>query len=118
MTYILALILIFFALPFIGRLILRGLQWWMARKVARMQRNAFEQMFGQAAGQRQRQAEPVYNEPPRPHRRREKRIDPSVGEYVEYEELEGSGYASQGAPATETFTAESQVDDAEWEEVK
>jgi len=126
MTFILAIILIFFALPFIGRLILRGIQWWIARKVAHMQREAFEQAFGRGresrqpgAGQRPESGAKTRSDA-NPHRRG-KRIDPSVGEYVEYEEIEGFADGPQDATASsadETFVAESQIVDAEWEEIK
>lgn len=124
MTYILAIILLFFALPFIGRLIVRGLQWWFARKVARMQREAFEQAFGHRGSERETSPGNGFarNAPQRdetPHRRG-KRIDPSVGEYVEYEEIASPAdcSATSSDPAAERFVAESQIVDAEWEDVK
>lgn len=50
-----------------------------------------------------------------PHPRRRKVFTQDMGEYVEFEELEGTFYSER---TTETFTAESQISDAEWEEIR
>ncbi len=52
--------------------------------------------------------------PQPPHRR--KIFTRDVGEYVEFEELEGTFYSER--TSTETFTTESQISDAEWEEIR
>ena len=62
--------------------------------------------FGDAAG---------HSAPPRSHRRREKVIGRDVGEYVEFEELEGS--FPTRPPQTHT-PMEAQVEDAEWEDLR
>ncbi|MDE6654911.1 MAG: DUF4834 family protein [Muribaculaceae bacterium] len=52
---------------------------------------------------------------PRPHRRRHKKIDPDVGEYIEFEELTTATTYSY----TEThYEIEDQIEDADWEDIK
>ena len=50
MLYILAIILIFFSLPYIGRLIKRLFIWWVTRKIAKQTRNMYGDFFGAAGG--------------------------------------------------------------------
>lgn len=53
-------------------------------------------------------------------RRPRKKIDPDVGEYVAFEEVEtrASASATSSAGSASTFKAESQVEDAIWEEIR
>ncbi len=120
MLYILAIILIFFSLPLIGRLIMRLLGWWVSRKITSQARKAYNSAFGgmdptgfgaygSPASSASSSSQPV----------RKKRIDPSVGEYVEYEEIYAeTGDAEADTKSTESFVAESQIVDVEWEDIR
>lgn len=111
MTTILLLILLFFViLP-----LLRG-----AIAVYRAQRQARE-MFNMFTGRGQssgghsnagnRQADTA-------SRQKKKKIDPSVGEYVEFEEIHTTATASsQSGRSTTTTEIEQQIVDAEWEDI-
>lgn len=51
--------------------------------------------------------------------RKKKKIDPSVGEYVAFEEVSCDiGTASAADNTTRTVKVESQIEDAVWEEIK
>ncbi|MDE5626788.1 MAG: DUF4834 family protein [Paramuribaculum sp.] len=127
MTFILFLILLFFSIPYIGRLLLRLFSWYIRRKVVRQQQQAYEQMFG---GARQQQREQRGSGWTGDHRSasssassysrssKGKRIDPSVGEYVDYEEIECASRSTESTDTETTFNAESQIVDAEWEDIK
>lgn len=126
MTFILFLILLFFAIPYIGRLLLRLFSWYVRRKVAHQQQQAYEQMYERARRKQREQrrggwsaqSSSASSSSYSSHRGQGKRIDPSVGEYVEYEDIEGET-RSTDSPKTETsFIAESQIVDAEWEDIK
>lgn len=47
-----------------------------------------------------------------------KKIDPTVGEYVEFEEIETTTTVADEQSTTTTYTRESQVTDVEWEDIK
>ncbi|MCM1116128.1 MAG: hypothetical protein NC342_01140, partial [Pseudoflavonifractor sp.] len=49
MTYIILLILIFFAAPYIFKLLYRLIVWWATRRIARQTQRAYEDIFGRAA---------------------------------------------------------------------
>lgn len=49
------------------------------------------------------------------NQQRRKKIDPSVGEYVSFEEISATRTTSQDTQAT--YTVEQQVSDAEWEDI-
>lgn len=54
-----------------------------------------------------------------PHQhQREKKIDPDVGEYVDFEEIASYSDPSSSYAEKVDFKAESQIEDAEWEDVK
>ncbi len=115
MTFLLLLVVFIIALPYIGRLLNRLIIWLFTRQIKRQTRRAYEQAFGGTGNDNytRRSAEPSSPEP------RGKRIDPSVGEYVEYEEIEGAAAAVMSDGTTvETFVAESQITDVEWEEIQ
>lgn len=112
----------------IGRLVMRGVAWYVRRKIMSRARSAFGASQGSpfppGFGGAQRGA----STPP-PHassadgrhtRRRAKRIDPSVGEYVEFDEIKGRGATSgpDDTTTTTTFVAESQITDVEWEDIR
>lgn len=61
-------------------------------------------------------ADPRGRQPRRPR----KKIDPTVGEYVAFEEVETRTTASEtsGADSRTGFKTESQVEDAVWEEIR
>lgn len=103
-TTILLLLFIFFVVIPLGRIALGSY------RVYRQFRRATAGLRGEGRQHSQRR------EPPRPKRR--KKIDPDVGEYVAYEEIHTAASATAATDgSTATFTAESQVEDAEWEEL-
>jgi len=53
-------------------------------------------------------------------RRKKKKIDPTVGEYVAFEEKKGAPGSTQapGSGSATSFSAESQIEDAIWEDIK
>lgn len=126
MTFILFLILLFFAIPYIGRLLLRLFSWYVRRKVAHQQQQAYEQMYERARRQQREQrrggwsaqSSSASSSSYSSHRGQGKRIDPSVGEYVEYEDIEGETRSTDGQKTETSFIAESQIVDAEWEDIK
>lgn len=89
---------------------------WRAWQLHRQWRRATEDLrsaFGGTAGQQRR---PADNPAPK---RRKKKIDPEVGEYVAFEEIKSEATASYTTDGkTSSFRAESQVEDAVWEEIK
>ncbi|MBD5346565.1 MAG: DUF4834 family protein [Bacteroides sp.] len=134
MLYILAIILIFFSLPIIGRIIMRLFGWWVRRKITSQARKAYGEAFGGAYGS---PFPPGWNDASssasssarksassaqsrRTSKSRRKRIDPSVGEYVDYEEIniDNSSAGSVNADTSETFEVESQIVDVEWEDIR
>lgn len=124
MTFILFLILLFLAIPYIGRLLLRLFSWYVRRKVARQQQQAYEQMYERARRQQREErrggwsAQSSSASSYSSHRGQSKRIDPSVGEYVDYEDIEGETRSADGQKTETSFIAESQIVDAEWEDIK
>ena len=137
--YILAIILIFFSLPYIGRLIKRLFIWWVTRKIAKQTRNMYGDFFGAAGGSpfsssqsenndrsgRSSSTSSSYNyqsaSGSRSGRRRGKRIDSSVGEYVDYEEIavdQTSAASDAQSYDSESFARESQVVDVEGEDIR
>lgn len=123
MTFILFLILLFFAVPYIVRLLLRLFSWYIRRKVAHQQQQAYEQMYERARQQQREQRRGGWtgqsaSSSSYSHRGQGKRIDPSVGEYVDYEDIECSTRSTDDTNTETSFTAESQIVDAEWEDIK
>lgn len=95
------------------------LGWWVSRKITSQARKAYSNAFGgmdpsDSGRSASASSAGAYSQPVR-----KKRIDPSVGEYVDYEEInaETSYTASDGA-TTENFVAESQIVDVEWEDIR
>lgn len=123
MTFILFLILLFFAVPYVVRLLLRLFGWYIRRKVVHQQQQAYEQMYERAKQQQREQRRSGWtgqsaSSSSYSHRTQGKRIDPSVGEYVDYEDIECETRSTDGTKTETSFTAESQIVDAEWEDIK
>ena len=84
-------------------------------------RKVYEQMYGGAAGadaSRPKSRKPGWSAPVP----RRKKIDPSVGEYVKFQEIATTETVSQTTDTatgstTTTVSVEQQVTDAEWEEI-
>lgn len=108
-TFILLLFIFFIVIPLfrVG---------WRAWQLHRQWRRATEDLrnaFGGGQGQQR-----PGNGNPAP-KARKKKIDPEVGEYVAFEEIKSettTSYTTEGT--TSSFRAESQVEDAVWEEIK
>lgn len=106
-TLILLLILFFVGYPLIKAL-------WRGYQLHRQWRKATEGLrdaFSQAQGQQRR------SDPAKP-RQKKKKIDPSVGEYVAFEEIscEVKSENADGSTKT-TYRRESQVEDVTWEDI-
>ncbi len=115
MATILFLLLFFFVLLPIGR---AAWAFWRQYSAVKRQFRAadeFRRAYQRAAsGAREAASQP---------RRRKKKIDSDVGEYVAFEEIrtytDGSGSADVHAEAASArFSAEQQVEDADWEDIK
>lgn len=112
MELLLILIIIFFILPWVFRQIMPSLlRWFIRRQTRRFMNGAFPGGMPGAGGDpsdgnRQQQQQP--------RRSRRKKIDPSVGEYIEFTEVKGST-ATAAAPAN--VKVESQISDIEWEDL-
>lgn len=114
-TFILLLFIFFIVIP-VCKLLWRGWQFHRRWKDATAGlRDAYARAYGQqtrngSAGQ---------------PRRKKKKIDPNVGEYVAFEEIhstttsaDSSTTTSAGSTGDKGFRAEPQVEDAVWEDVK
>lgn len=112
MGFISGLLLLFLIVFIIWPLLRAGLLVYKARKQMR-------DLFG--GGARKGGARRQEQQPPR----RRKKIDPNVGEYVEFEEIK-TYTQSSGEVRTETSetgssgrtVTEEQIEDAEWEDIK
>lgn len=125
MQFLGTLFIIFFIVWLIGKILSRYwpyLAMWLLKRQVRRQ---MDQAFGPGAPRenRQREYDPFGHfrrkrkEADRRHQRRSRKIiDPSVGEYVEFEEVRT--YSSQTPPEPPAFKPEPQIEDAEWEEIK
>ncbi len=109
MEIILILILVFVVWPLF--------KFYLAIKNAQRQaRDAFSQFGGAQQTQDNRQRKGGWSG----MRSRKKVIDPNVGEYVEFEEVEAN-HESSSANSTKngsSYRVEQQVEDAEWEDIK
>lgn len=112
MGFISGLLLLFLIVFIIWPLLRAGLLVYKARK---QMRDLFGGGARKGGGRRQEQQPP----------RRRKKIDPNVGEYVEFEEIK-TYTQSSGEVRTETSetgssgrtVTEEQIEDAEWEDIK
>lgn len=91
-------------------------------KAQKQVRNIYDQMYNgasdQQAAQTSRERKPGWTAPTR-HR---KKIDPEVGEYVKFQEIDVKEASettidSSTGGTTTSFKVEQQVTDAEWEEI-
>ena len=118
LTFLLFVAFIFIVLP---RIVLKWLlPWYVRHRMRKMQdnmRQAYEQTYGSQtnAGANGRTADSRSAAG-----RRGKRIDPSVGEYVQFEEIieDTAATVETDAAGNTTVTTESQIEDAVWEDVK
>lgn len=116
MGFIFGLLLLFLFVFIIWPLLRAGLLVYKARKQMR-------DLFG--GGARKGGARRQEQQPPQQPPRRRKKIDPNVGEYVEFEEIK-TYTQSSGEVRTETSetgssgrtVTEEQIEDAEWEDIK
>ncbi len=125
MKFLGTLFIILFIFWLIGQILSRYwpniAMWLLKRQVRRQMDQAFGPgAFRQAGRQteydpfghfrtKQRQAEASERQ------RRAKKIDPNVGEYVEFEEI--SYYAETTTQSPAPFNPEPQIEDADWEEI-
>lgn len=124
MTFILILILIV-ALWWICRPMIHA---WLIRQAQKRMENFFRAAAGQAdpyAEKRRQSHRQTYEEqdpffgPFGTRRRRSgKKIDPNVGEYVEFEEIKTAPHKPDIHADNVKFTPESQIEDADWEDIK
>lgn len=89
----------------------------------RRQQQAFNDLFGGRARQRQPRGGGErpggWSTRPASTPRKKKKIDSSVGEYVDYEEIvETTSTTDTAGNAHTDFKRESQITDVEWEDVK
>lgn len=105
--FLLILFIIFFVLPWVLRTTFPWLfRWFVNKQANKYMDNAFGS-YNQSTEQEQRR-----NTYRRPQRR--KKIDPTVGEYVEFTEIEGHTTSTGVKP---NGPAENQVSDVEWEDL-
>lgn len=104
LTFLIVCFILFFVLPRVAFWLFRV---WYRRKV----RQTFEQAQKQYG---QTHAQYGEKEPTRPPRRR-KRIDPEVGEYVEFEEI--SNTVRNDADEVTVTETEAKIEDATWEDL-
>lgn len=105
----------FFLILLIWFLIKVGRLWLMVYRMQRRSRKAFEQMFGNAAGQQETGRPAGWSAP----QARKRRIDPSVAETVRWEEVKvtTSHTATSNDGKTTSTCTEQQIVDCEWEEI-
>jgi len=88
-------------------------------RLKKQTRDMYEQMYNSTSGEQQRKETRRKGGWSSPIKRR-KKIDPAVGEYVKFQEIKETG-TSQSTPPPDrggsTYTVESQITDAEWEEI-
>lgn len=95
--------------------------WWAVIRPAIVVRRQWRQMQDQARQfhERYNRRQPRQPESPRP--RKGKKIDPSVGEYVEFTETTGSttgdGRKTDAGNARSNAQTESQITDVTWEDL-
>ncbi len=85
--------------------------WNLRRRMRNMQNDLFSQFFGTDT---QRQRQPDHTAP----RRKKKKKDPRVGEYINFTEISVEQQDTTTDNATTHFAAEEQISDIEWEDIK
>lgn len=112
----------------IGYILLIVLAVWLVPKLVRgylfvhrlkkQARSMYEQMYNtDPQPKQQSKRRPGWSGPAQ----RRKKIDPSVGEYVKFQEIAVTDSTSQSDTAGShdtTYTVEQQITDAEWEDIK
>lgn len=108
MTFIISFLLILFLYK-LGKILWRG--WTFSRQWRRATENMREAY--------RRAAEGANRSPEQPTPKK-KKIDPTVGEYIAFEEVktETSTFEATSDGNSSSIRAESQVEDAVWEEIK
>lgn len=113
-TFLLLLLIFFVVIP-LCRVMWRV--WQVSRTMHRAQRD-LNDLFGHAARGTSAGAGARRTTQSRPAQRR-KKIDPNAGEYVAFEEVSvKTTTTTTDTPRGRAFRTESQIEDAEWEEVK
>lgn len=109
----------FFLLLFIAFLVyFVAIPLWRVYSAVNRQRRAMRDFFGQArSGQQNDRSRSGFSRPSQQPRRK-KKIDPNIGEYVEFEEIESTTTTQTAEGTTTDYRRESQVTDVEWEDVK
>ncbi|MDE5635984.1 MAG: DUF4834 family protein [Muribaculaceae bacterium] len=108
-------ILILIAIWIVPKLI-RG--YMFVHRIRKQTRRMYEQMYNNGFGQGDTSGKKTsdnYSTQGSHSQRRRKKIDPSVGEYVSFEEISDTRTTSQSPHAN--YTIEQQVSDAEWEDI-
>ncbi len=90
---------------------------WRAWMLHRQWRRATEDLRNAFSGNDSAKSGRADNAAPR---RKKKKIDPTVGEYVAFEEIKtGTGSTqAHGTGNSISYSAESQIEDAIWEDIK
>ena len=94
---------------------------WNAYKLRRFMRDPFAEMRRQAQQEYKRQQERYGQAAPQPQpSHKQKKLDPSVGEYIAFTDIEVTQTASNPDSGTTTTTTyhEQQITDIEWEDVE
>ncbi len=113
MGTILLILLIWFIIIPIARVL------WAGRKVYKQYKRAAEQATGQAGNPYRQRQEHRGGWGERQHQK--KKFDRNVGEYVDFEEIETPlphSTTASGNTQPPHSRSESQIEDAEWEEIK
>lgn len=110
-------IVVLFLILFFWFLIRPIFRLWLTVRHAQKQANDF---FRSASGNESTDYNRDYRSRQSRNRRRSgKKIDPNVGEYVDFEEVSVYNHTSSTDTVKDVkFTPESQIEDAEWEDIK
>lgn len=111
-TFLLLIFLIFIVYPIVAISI-------KIHRFKRQARKAYEQAYRQATGQQPGKAPGRKAGWDNSGPRRKKKIDPAVGEYVKYEEIEVDETRSDSSSSTRVRISreEQQISDVEWEDI-
>ena len=115
MTFLITVFIILFFIYALPRILIRLLPFLIKRRV--------KKVFSQANGQTTGRSSKKNKADAAPRNQPAKKIDPNVGEYVHFEEIQikEESATKQNADGSETrttrFTVEEQIVDVEWEDV-
>ena len=107
LTLLFILFIVFIVWPLV-KVVLR------VNQFKRQARDMFRQASSQASGQQQAQRKGGWTKATP----RKKKIGGDVGEYVAFEEVKVFSSQTDGAEPAADFKSETQVEDADWEEIK